>query len=400
MTVLEAAVLVILMLLALPDFCRRIGRPGLLYPLYIVAGVVAGAFMHAEVRQVWREVGQFGFVLLLFSVGLEIELPEKRESLTALRRAGLWMAWQIPLGAGLARLAGIGWTEGLVAGAALAGTSVGMVHHVWQSYPFTVRGTRKRFLEWIVAVEVLAILLLSFSGPILQGTVWWQAVLKFLGIVGAVILAALIAARGAPHLTALLARFLHIQSHFLVVVLFAIAALGERLGLSAPKTAFVLGMFISRSTHEEAELNHRLEPIRDRMFVPVFFFGLGTLVEPGMLWSRVFGLAIPSALLLFGARHLVYFRWFARLFHTTAAAHIMTAPVLTIAAVAVEVLAGAHASPEAITWTLAAGLSLTLLAAFNRVGDGPRLTRLEPAMAAPEAWAEAEREPGGPHAPV
>ena len=88
MTILEGAILLLLMLLALPDFCRRIERPGLLYPLYIVAGIAAGAFMDAHTRDAWREIGQFGFVLLLFSVGLEIELPQRRETLAALRRAG------------------------------------------------------------------------------------------------------------------------------------------------------------------------------------------------------------------------------------------------------------------------------------------------------------------------
>lgn len=388
MTILETAVLLILMLMALPDFCRRIHRPGLLYPLYIVAGLIAGAFMNDPVRHVWREVGQFGFILLLFSVGLEIELPEKRESLTALRRAGMWIIWQLPLLVGLAWLGGVPWPEGIVAGVALAGTSVGMAFHLWEKYPFPSRTSRKQFLEWIVAVEVLAILLLSIAGPVLQGTVWWYAALKICGIVTAVIAAAILASRGAPKLAALLTRGLNIQVHFVVVILFAAAAIGERLGLSAAKTAFVLGMFISRSTHEEAGLNSRLEPIRDRMFVPVFFFSLGTLVEPRMFLTSVLGLAIVAATLLFGARKLAYKYIFAGFFRTEPGAHIIAAPMLTIAAVAVEVLSRAGASSGAITWTLAAGLTLTLIAAFFRVDGGQRVSGMEPAMAAPQAWAQ------------
>jgi len=55
--------------------------------------------------------------------------------------------------------------------------------------------------------------------------------------------------------------------------------------------------------------------IRDRMFVPVFFFGLlGTLVEPRMVATPVFGLAIVAAVVMFLARRLVFGRAFAPLF--------------------------------------------------------------------------------------
>ncbi len=386
MTILEGAVLLLLLLLALPDFCRRLERPGLLYPLYIVAGILAGAFMGAEIRHVWREIGQFGFVLLLFSVGLEIELPGRRESVSAARRAALWMAWQLPLLTGLGWFAGVPWPHALVAAIALASTSVGMAYPLWLNFRFPDSATRRRFLEWIVAVAVLGILLLATAGPVLGGAVWWLVVLKMVGLLTAAVLAALLAVRGAPHLSRLLASGLKVQVHFVVLGLFAIAALGDRLGLSAPKTAFVLGLFISRATDQEAQLSHRLEPLRDRLFVPVFFFGLGTLVEPRLLLTLVFPLAVATGLCHFGLRRFIYARWFARRLGTDSGAHLLAAPMLTIAAVAVEVLARAGADQRALAWTLASSLSLTLAAAFARVATGATLAESEPTMAAPEAW--------------
>jgi Kef-type K+ transport system membrane component KefB len=386
MTILEGAVLLLLLLLALPDFCRRIERPGLLYPLYIVAGVAAGAFMNAEVRLIWREIGQFGFVLLLFSVGLEIELPQRRETINAARRAALWIAWQLPLLTGLGWLAGVPWAHALVAAVALSSTSVGMAYPLWLNHRFPDSATRRRFLEWIVAIEVIGILLLATAGPVLGGAVWWMVVLKMAGLLAAAVLAALVAVRGAPHLTRLLSYGLNIQVHFLVLAIFAIAAIGDRLGLSAPKTAFVLGLFISRTTDQEALLSHRLEPLRDRLFVPVFFFGLGTLVEPRLILTFVFPLAVATGLLLFVLRRLGYGWFFARRLGTTPAAHVLAAPMLTITAVAVDVLARAGADQRTIAWILASSLSLTLLAAFARVGTDTPLAEIEPAMAAPQAW--------------
>ena len=386
MTILEGAVLLILLLLALPDFCRRLERPGLLYPLYIVAGIVAGAFMGEAVRHVWREIGQFGFVLLLFSVGLEIELPQRRRTLKAVRRAALWMAWQIPPLTGLGWLAGVPWPHALVAAIALSSTSVGMAYPLWLNHGFPDSGSRRRLLEWIVALEVLGLLLLAAAGPVMGGAVWWMVGLKMFGLLAAAVLAALIAVRGAPHLTRLLGYGLKIQVHFLVLVIFAIAALGDRLGLAAPKTAFVLGLFISRTTDQEAQLSHRLEPLRDRLFVPVFFFSLGTLVEPRLILTLVFPLAVLTGMLLFALRRSTYSWLFARRLGTAPSAHVIAAPMLTIAAVAVEVLARAGADQRTLAWTLASGLSLTLAAAFARIGTTVPLAEIEPTMAAPQAW--------------
>lgn len=391
MTILEAAVFLILLLMALPELCRRIHRPGLIYPLYIVAGIAAGAFMSHEVRHVWRELGQFGFILLLFSVGLEIELPERRETLVALRRAALWLGWQLPVLVVLAIPAGIVWSEALVAGFALASTSVGMAFNLWSRFPFVDATTRRQYLEWIVAVEVLSILLLAVAGPVMGGAVLWKVALQLGGLVAAAVVAAFLALHGAPRIVGLLQRGLSVQVHFLVLLLFAVAAVGERLGMSGPKMAFVLGMFISRATTEEAALNERLEPIRDRMFVPVFFFGLGTLVEPRLLLSTVVPLAVAAGLLLFGARKIAYRLFLARSFGTGPDAHVIAAPMLTIAAVAAEVFARAGASDAVITWTLSAGLCLTLVASFFRVGpENTRVVEIEAEMAAPQSDVMAE----------
>ena len=386
MTILEGAILLLLMLLALPDFCRRIERPGLLYPLYIVAGIAAGAFMDAHTRDAWREIGQFGFVLLLFSVGLEIELPQRRETLAALRRAACWIAWQLPPLTGLGVLAGLPWSHALIASVALTSTSVGMAYPLWLGHRFPDLTTRRRFLEWIVAVEVLSILLLAAAGPVLAGNAWWIVLLKLVGLLTAAVLAAILAVRGAPHLTRLLASGLKMQVHFVVLLILVISALGQRLGLSAPKTAFVLGLFISRATDQEAQLNEHLAPLRDRFFVPVFFFSLGMLVEPRLMLSWTFPLAIISALLLFVLRQTGYHWIFSRVLGTDTGAHVVAAPMLTIGAVAIEVLATSGADQRTIVWVLASSLALTLAASFTRIGHGATLAESETPTAAPQAW--------------
>lgn len=385
MTLLEGTVFFLLLLLALPGLCRRIHRPGLLYPAYILAGAAAGMLMEENVISAWRQIGQLGFILLLFSVGLEIELPEKKESLVALRRALAWIAPQVALIVAVFVYLKISPLEGFVSALALSSTSVGMAFVLWRNHPFSDSATGKAFLEWLVAIEIVSILFLALETPILQGAVWWLALLRFVGLLAAVGLAAFVSLRFSPRFAQAVGKGLKIEVPLLVLLLFGICAIGDRLGLSAPKTAFVLGLFISRSTDEEAAFSRRLEPLRDRMFVPVFFFGIGTLIGLDALCGWQFYAALAAGVGLYLFRRALFGAFFARMLGTDVSAHAMAAPVLTIVAVAVEVLSHAKASPQLAVWTLASGLSLTLCASFAARAKNHMLVEYETATVAPEA---------------
>lgn len=384
MTLLEGTIVFILLLLAMPGLCKRLGRPGLVFPSYILAGAVAGLVMSDPVIETWRQIGQLGFILLLFSVGLEIELPEKRESLVALRRALLWMLPQAGLITGVLVLLGTEPLFASVAGVALSSTSVGMAYVLWSHHVFSSKENGRAFLEWMVAIEVLAILYLAVIGPVLSGSLWWVALLRLCGLLLAAGIAALVALRYVPRFADMIKKGLRIEVPLLVLLLFSICALGDRLGLSAPKMAFVLGLFISRSTDEEVALSHKLEPLRDRMFVPVFFFGLGTLLRWETVSTWGFGIALLAGIGLFLLRRLLFGFGFSRCFSVERGAHSMASPVLTLVAVSVEVLVHAGASASLVSWTLAAGLSLTLCAAFRPLGGDLHVLDYEPKMVSPE----------------
>ena len=89
---------------------------------------------------------------------------------------------------------------------------------------------------------------------------------------------------------------------------------------------------------------------------------------------------------LFVLRQLCYHWTFSRLLGTSTGAHVLAAPMLTIGAVAVEVMTTVGADQRAIAWVMAASLSLTLAASFPRTGTGATLAESEPVMAAPQAW--------------
>jgi len=126
------------------------------------------------------------------------------------------------------------------------------------------------------------------------------------------------------------------------------------------------------------------------MLVPVFFFGLGTLIRPELVVRWEFAIALGAGVVLFQLRRWYFKRRFAALFGGDASSHGIAAPMLTIAAVAVELMASAGVSSNLIAWTLAASLTLTLCAAFNRRAKDRRLVDYELPMAAPEAIAALE----------
>ncbi len=75
----EMIVFAILGLMLLPDFCRRIGRPALLYPFYVLMGVGLGGVLEGGALDLLNGVGLFGFILLLFLIGLRRGNGDERQ---------------------------------------------------------------------------------------------------------------------------------------------------------------------------------------------------------------------------------------------------------------------------------------------------------------------------------
>src|ERR1035437_6642109 len=97
MSDIEVIICLILLLMAVPDVCRKLGRPALAYSFFVLFGLLLNPVAKEEVAQMLIMAGKVGFLLLLFEVGLEIELPSFREFLRPLRFAFFWSAWQYPV---------------------------------------------------------------------------------------------------------------------------------------------------------------------------------------------------------------------------------------------------------------------------------------------------------------
>lgn len=355
---IEIIVCLVLLFMAVPDLCRLLGRPALVFSAFVVFGFLLGPFANPQVRTMLEQAGQIGFLLLLFEVGLEIDLPAVEEILRPLRQAVLWALVQYPLVFGAARVAGLEGIQALVAAAALTACSVGMAYPAWKSYPGFAPGPKQFLLHVMVALEVMAIMVLAVETTVLK-TGWSLIVpLKLAGIVATLFLIARFSAPLQTLFQTILERATHWRVHWLVLLVLAVCAVGQRLGLDATKTAFFLGLAMSRAEHDGQPLEDYIAPISRRFLIPVFFVALGMQIEWRFLLGWTPLLAMGTAALLLGVREILHRRWLPS--GGDRRAFLLLCPNLTIVALAAKAMVDNGTDAHLTAWLLLTGLFVTV----------------------------------------
>jgi Kef-type K+ transport system membrane component KefB len=306
------------------------------------------------------QAGQIGFLLLLFEVGLEIDLPAPRQLAKPAAYAAKWVLVQYPIIFGLAHFAGLTPLGSFVSAAALTACSVGMTYTAWRQYPGLEDGTRSFLLHVMVLLEVISIILLSVETTMLGAMPWWLVALNLVGIAVVVLLVSRIARPLGDLFQLILERAVHWRINLIILLVLLVCAVGNRLGLSAPKTAFFLGLFMSRVHHDGKTLETYLAPISHRFLIPVFFFSLGTQIPLGLLASRTALLAAVAAALLLLWREMLHRRWLRT--GGDQRAYLLLCPNLSIAALAAAAMLQYGAPPERAGWVLLTGLFMSVAA--------------------------------------
>jgi Na+:H+ antiporter len=359
MNSIETVICLILLFMAVPDLCRKIGRPAMVNAVFVVFGFVLGLVAQEDVTTMLIEAGKVGFLLVLFEVGLEIELPPFREFLPPLRFAAGWSLIQYPVVLGLATVAGLNFSEAMLATAAMASCSVSMAYFGLKHYPDLSENVRAFILRIMVALEVLAMLILAVGGVTLKNGLGWPVALHILGIAAMIYFIS----RFSSHVTRLFQRIIekttHWRVHLVVLLVLIICAVGERIGLTASKTAFFLGLFMSRTEFHHQNIEEIIAPISRRFLIPIFFVSLGLMVNLQMLFSYPALLALCGAFMLIGFRDFVHHHWLKT--GGNRQAYLLLCPNLTMVALATTSLLDAGAR-DAATWTILSGLFLTVAA--------------------------------------
>jgi CPA2 family monovalent cation:H+ antiporter-2 len=261
---------------------RRAGLPAVLG--YLAVGLVVSPFTPGYVadRHQLQVFADVGVVLLLFEVGIELDLAE-------LQRERGRLFWAAPLQTILTALVstGVGLLLKLpLAGAVLLGlclalsSSVVVVNITRSRGRTTDAATDHVLLGWSVLQDVMGVTLaiVALIGLRLQASSGFAAIELALVYVILVVIATGLLPR--------LLRQLH-QEHdlFLIVSVasaLALAGLGARFfGIPLALAAFVSGLAIGES-REASEARERLLPFRD-VFAVLFFVAIGALIDPGAL---------------------------------------------------------------------------------------------------------------------
>jgi len=279
---------------------------------YLAAGIAIGPWGLKLVTdpQTMLHAAEFGVVLMLFLVGLELE-PRR---LWALRRP-IFGSGGVQLLGSAALITGVGVAFGadlrlaIVAGLGLAmsSTAIGLAVLNERNLMATTAGQSVlsvALFQDIAAIPILAIVpLMAVSGaaaaPDSSG---WIDAAKAFGVIGAIVFGGRLLLRPALRW---IARSdtpeIFTAASLLLVV--ATAALMQSVGLSMALGAFLAGVLLAESEYRR-ELETDLEPFKG-LLLGLFFIAVGMSIDfavvlrhPGLVAAAVLGFLVVKALVL------------------------------------------------------------------------------------------------------
>ena len=255
---------------------------------YLGAGILIGPWGLKFVTdpQDMLHFAEFGVVLMLFLVGLELEprrLWQLRKPIFGWGSVQLFGSAALMVGVGL--LAGVDWRLALVAavGLALSSTAIGLGVLNERNLMNTTSGQSVlsvSLLQDVAAIPLLALLpLLAVTGAHAAGGGnggGWLAAAKALGVIATIVLGGRLLLRPALRW---IARSdtpeIFTAASLLLVV--ATAALMQSVGLSMALGAFLAGVLLAESEYRR-ELETDIEPFKG-LLLGLFFIAVGMSID-------------------------------------------------------------------------------------------------------------------------
>lgn len=283
---------------AVPLF-KRLGLGSVLG--YLAAGAVIGPSGFGWIRHVdaTMHLAEFGVVLLLFVIGLELQ------------PARLWRLRGVVFGlggaqvvattgalAGVAVLLGMSWRAAVVTGVALAMSSTAFATQILgEKREMTSAHGRAAFgillFQDLAAIPILAVVpLVGGQTSASEGGTALERYAVPLGVIGGLVLGGRLLLRPALGVVARArSRELSVASALLVVL--ATALVMEHVGLSMALGAFIAGVLLADSEYRH-ELEANIEPFKG-LLLGLFFIAVGMSADLRLLLSEpmvIAGLAL------------------------------------------------------------------------------------------------------------
>jgi monovalent cation:proton antiporter-2 (CPA2) family protein len=290
---------------------------------YLIAGAVIGPFALGLVGEEGVDVmhfAEFGVVMMLFLVGLELEptlLLRLRREIVGL--GGLQVLLTTLAFAGAARALGLDWRVALAVGMTLSLSSTALVlQSLAEKGLLRTSAGQSSFavllFQDLAVIPMLALLpLLAPHAPggghggehrpsWVEGLPAWGQTLAVLGAVAVVVLAGRVLVRPALRAVAR-TRLRELFTAAALLLIIGIALLMTRVGLSPALGTFLAGVVLANSEYRH-ELESDVEPFKG-LLLGLFFIAVGASIDfrllverPGTILGLVFGaMAVKFAIL-------------------------------------------------------------------------------------------------------
>ena len=259
---------------------------------YIVAGIIIANVwtVTEESEQVVSILSDIGLVMLMFCIGLEINLKKiKKQGLFAIEVAIIQLPLMVLGGAIGGSLMGFDSVQCICLGAIISGSSTAVVMAVLKSQ----NRLDKEHIEMLVLITIMEdigqVIILSMITPIIAGQNMNinELIVMIVSILIFMIVSLVVGLRLIPKMINWVSDNVsdEILTVFSVGLAFGMALLSIYIGLSMAIGAFLMGMMIAAS-RKSKEINHRIEPMRD-LFMAVFFISIGMEIQVGTLMDNV-----------------------------------------------------------------------------------------------------------------
>jgi len=295
---------------------------------YLLAGVIIGPWglsLISDVEAIMH-FAEFGVVLLLFLIGLELN-PRKLWQMRGpiLGLGGAQVVVTTAVIASIACLLGVSWQSSLVIGMGLALSSTAIALRVIEERGLSRSETGQSGFAVLLFQDIAVIPMLALL-PILAGNTagsWLDFVWMLGGIVGLLV--------GGHYLLSPLFRYVvlsGVRELFTVAALLlviGIALLMQQLGLSMALGTFLAGVLLAESEFRH-ELEISIEPFKG-LLLGLFFISVGMAVNLGLLSLEPFKVLVAVLGLVTVKGLLLYI--LARLSGTRAKARSRMAAILS-----------------------------------------------------------------------
>ncbi len=242
-------------------------------------------------------LAEFGVVILLFSVGLEVRTDDLLSvGRPAILTAVLGMVFPIVAAIGIGLAIGSPLSSAVFLGLALAATSIGITSRVLAEMGVLDRTFARVILGAAVIDDVAALILIGLVSSLVAGDLSASTLFVSVAAVGLVGLgfAAARRARGLPRTVFTWPMFADTPLVPAFILMFAFALISAAIGLAAIIGAFVAGLIVAETEARE-ELEHEMRSL-GQIFIPFFFAVTGAQLDLGALLDpAVAGLAITLA---------------------------------------------------------------------------------------------------------